>query len=373
MDAKSPTRIETAPVWDAGVRLFHWALVLSIAAALALGFLGPKWLLDWHVWAGYLAAALIVFRLVWGFAGSTFARFSSFPPSLARVRAHLSGRHGAGYGHNPLGALMVYALLAIVLALAISGMLTLGGVVRQGPLAALTTYVGGRSAKEIHELLAWGILALVALHVGGVAFESRREGENLAGAMVTGRKRVRTDTTSMRAARPGLAILALAAIGLPLAAAWTWAARQPNPFVPAGPALAEWKAECGDCHTPHHPSLLPAATWDKLMATLDDHFGEDASLDAETTAKIRDWLVANSAERYDTRAANAFRTPDAADPLRITATARWKGIHEEIPPETFKRKDIGGPVNCAACHGDAETGLFAPQRIRIPEPPKESS
>ena len=109
------------------------------------------------------------------------------------------------------------------------------------------------------------------------------------------------------------------------------------------------------------------------MATLDDHFGEDASLDAETTTKIRAWLVANSAERYDTRAANSFRTPDAAEPLRITATARWKRIHGEIPAEALRRKDIGGAANCGACHGDAATGLFAPQMISIPEPPKEPS
>ena len=200
-----------------------------------------------------------------------------------------------------------------------------------------------------------------------------RERENLARAMATGWKRRRDDPTPVRRARPVLAVGLAGAIAFPLAVAWTTAARLPVPAVPSGPVLAAWKAECGDCHTAHHPSLLPAATWTKLMATLSDHFGEDATLDEAQAATIRTWLLANAAERYDTRAANAFRAPAAAEPLRITATASWKRIHREIAAETFKHKSVGGQANCAACHGDAETGLFAPQKILIPEAGKEPS
>ncbi|MFO1169758.1 MAG: cytochrome b/b6 domain-containing protein [Hyphomicrobiaceae bacterium] len=360
-------------VWDGGVRIVHWSLVIAVGTALVLGFLGPKHLLDWHVWAGYTAAALVAFRVIWGFSGTTFARFSTFPPSIASVRGHLSGRHAPGYGHNPLGALMVYALLAIVLALAVTGLLTLGGVVRQGPLAAWVSHAAGRSIKESHEWLGWGMLALVALHIGGVILESVRERENLARAMATGWKRRRDDPTPARRAQPGLAFFLSASFAIPLAAAWMVAARLPVPAVPSGPVLAAWKAECGDCHTAHHPSLLPAATWTRLMATLDEHFGEDASLDAEEAQSIRAWLLANAAERYDTRAANAFREPDTAEPLRITATSAWKRIHHEIAAETFKQTAIGGAANCAACHGDAETGLFTPQKILIPVAAKEPS
>ena len=64
-------------VWDGGVRIVHWSLVIAVGTALVLGFLGPKHLLDWHVWAGYTAAALVAFRVIWGFSGTTFARFST--------------------------------------------------------------------------------------------------------------------------------------------------------------------------------------------------------------------------------------------------------------------------------------------------------
>ena len=128
MDTPANDKITSAPVWDLPIRLFHWLLVASIVAALALGFFGRKNLLDYHLYAGYLAGGLIAFRLVWGVLGSTFARFSTFPPSLAGIRGHLGGRHPSGYGHNPLGALMVYALLAMVAALVVTGFVVLGGV-----------------------------------------------------------------------------------------------------------------------------------------------------------------------------------------------------------------------------------------------------
>ena len=109
------------------------------------------------------------------------------------------------------------------------------------------------------------------------------------------------------------------------------------------------------------------------------------SLCEEAERRLAKWLqvddtlifpsvtLANAAERYDTRAANAFREPDTAEPLRITATSAWKRIHHEIAAETFKQTAIGGAANCAACHGDAETGLFTPQKILIPVAAKEPS
>lgn len=372
MHGKSKPSIESAPVWDLALRLFHWALAASVLAAFGLGLFAPKRLLDWHLYAGYAAIALVAFRLVWGLTGPAYARFRSFPPSLKAALSHIRGAHPAGYGHNPLGALMVYALLALVAALALSGFWTLGGVLRQGPLAALTTYANGRTAREIHEIVAWVIIAMAVVHVGGVIFESWRGKENLARAMVTGAKRIRHDPIPASAMRPLAAALALAAIAALAAFAISWASSRPAPFIPSGAVLAEWKTECGACHTPHHPSLLPAAAWTAVMAGLGDHFGEDASLDEATAAKISQWLAANSAERFDTRPANSFRQADAADPLRITATARWKRIHGEVPAETFKQKGIGSTVNCGACHGDAESGLFAPQKILIPKPPKET-
>lgn len=104
------------------------------------------------------------------------------------------------------------------------------------------------------------------------------------------------------------------------------------------------------------------------MARLDDHFGEDASLDAATTAKLAAWLDANAAEAFDTKAANRLRRVDPEAPFAITATPFWRHTHHEIPDTVFDRDPIGGQGNCTACHADAAQGTFRPFAITIPDP-----
>jgi cytochrome c len=134
---------------------------------------------------------------------------------------------------------------------------------------------------------------------------------------------------------------------------------------PAEPMDAAYAKECGACHSPHHPSLATAETWKKIMSGLNEHFGDDATLKPELAQKLTAYLTVNGAETWDTRPANSFRQTDAQNPLRITATARWKRFHRSIPDEVFKSKPIGGKLNCSNCHGDAETGRFAPRAIAI--------
>lgn len=168
----------TIRVWDPFVRLFHWSLVASFAIA---------WLTteEWqglHEWAGYAAAALVAFRLLWGLVGTRYARFAQFiyaPPTVARYAgAMLRGKERRYLGHNPAGGVMILALLA-----------TLLGTAATGWMYTLDTFWGVEWVEETHELLANVMLALVAAHVAGVALASLRHGENLVSAMIAGRKR----------------------------------------------------------------------------------------------------------------------------------------------------------------------------------------
>jgi hypothetical protein len=103
------------------------------------------------------------------------------------------------------------------------------------------------------------------------------------------------------------------------------------------------------------------------MDGLADHFGENASLDPSKAGSLREWLAANAGERWDTRAANMLRRVNAADPHRITAAPGWMRIHQDIPDSVFKSKSVGAKGACKACHSDAETARFDPQRIAIPK------
>jgi cytochrome b len=360
-------------VWDPFVRAFHWALAVAILVALVTGLLLPPTTIVVHLVAGIAAIVLVVSRTVWGFLGGSHARFAAFlerPRAvlhhLAELRAGAAPRH---LGHNPLGGWMVVVLLAAILLLGVTGTLTLGGSLKSGPLAFATPFRIGEAARFVHKLLALGLLGLVLLHLGGVVFESRRTRENLAAAMVGGRKQRRPGDLATAPARPrpwlALAVAAVL-LGGGTALVLGLEARPALGLPPPGLDPAYAKA-CGDCHGAFNPSLLPAASWAALMDGLAHHFGEDASLDPGEAAAIRSYLVANAAETWDSKPANRFRRVDPADPLRITATPFWRRLHAGIPPAVFASKAVGARSACGACHADAAAGRFHPAAIAIPE------
>lgn len=182
--ALAPAR--TVKVWDLFVRLFHWSLVTCVLLNQFVLEAGETP----HEWSGYIASGLVVARILWGFVGSYHARFSNFFPTPSRIRQHLvvlrqgrTGEHVGTHvdehvGHNPLGALMMLALMALVLALGLTGWL-------QGT----DTFWGEEWLQELHEWLANGLLLAAGLHAAAAIVMGRLERVNLVRAMVTGVKR----------------------------------------------------------------------------------------------------------------------------------------------------------------------------------------
>jgi cytochrome b len=164
------------PVWDLVVRLTHWCV-----AALVLYDYWQDSGDRWHRNLGYAAAASVVLRLVWGLVGSPPARFASWWPTPARLKAYcaslLAGRPRRSLGHNPLGASMMLALWSLILGLALTGW-----------MSRLDYFWGEDRIKEIHAWLAHALIALAAIHVLAVLMMSRVQRENLVAAMLTGRK-----------------------------------------------------------------------------------------------------------------------------------------------------------------------------------------
>ena len=371
IEAGGATPPATVPVWDRAVRAFHWSLVALVAAALGTGFFAPPWWLGAHVAAGTAVALLVCFRLAWGVWGSTYARFRSFAFPPRAVAAHVAGvlrrRPHAHLGHNPAGGLMIFALIAVLSTLCVTGLVALGGQEKQGPLKLVTSYATGHTAWTVHAVLAWLLVGMIAVHVLGVVVESALTRDALVRAMVTGRKARMPGQPRTRPGRPLPAIAAVLAVAGLGAALHLATADRPALGVRSLPLPQAYRAACGDCHTPHHPSLLPAGSWAVLMNGLDDHFGEDASLDAGTRDAIRAFLAADAAESWDTEAANNLRAVARDAPTRITRTEFWQRRHAAIAPATFESKAVGGRANCAACHRDADTGRFDDQSISPPQ------
>jgi hypothetical protein len=132
---------------------------------------------------------------------------------------------------------------------------------------------------------------------------------------------------------------------------------------------SKFKTECTSCHMAYLPGLLPARSWEKMMTTLDNHFGEDASLDEKTKKEILDFLILNSSDKaYGRRGTKILATISSNDaPLRISETAYFNRKHDEISPAIFKRKSIGSKANCLACHKGAESGNFEEDDVIIPK------
>ena len=359
-------------VWDFPTRIFHWSLVASVGVCVTTGFFLPSRWFGWHITAGYVICGLLLFRLTWAFCGPEHSRAAGFLPRPSAVLGHLKaiaqGHPPHTVGHNPAGGAMVLALLAVLILLAVSGLTALGGLDKQGPLASLVSFAEVRTVREWHELLAYGLLGLAGVHVLGVLVESRLVRQSLILTMITGYKRVPDDTRAPTPAPLGTALTTLGLVGLAVTAGVALLDARPIPGWRAVDAPPSYAKECGACHMAYHPSLLPAASWDKVMTSLDNHFGEDASLPAAAAQPIAAWLAANAAETWDTKPANLLRTVAADEPRRMTQTPWWKRKHRHIPDAVFMQKTVKMRGNCAACHQDAQAGTFRVQAIHIPNP-----
>jgi cytochrome b len=197
-------------VWDVPVRVFHWLLVLSFAGAW-LTAESERWRLV-HVTLGYTMAGLVALRIIWGFAGTHYARFASFVrgprATLAYLKSLVSTRPEHHTGHNPAGAVAIVGLLSLILLTAASGWATYEDV-------------GGRWLEETHEVAAHVLLALVVVHLVGVAFGCFFHRENLVRSMLTGLKRNSNNPADSRISVRPWSILGAALLALVLSF-WMW-------------------------------------------------------------------------------------------------------------------------------------------------------
>ena len=187
---------ERIRVWDLPLRLFHWVLVIAIALAF-LSSEEDSALNNWHVLSGWVAATLLVFRIAWGFLGGEHSRFSDF------LKFGGIGRHVGGLfrgkveptlGHNQLGSIAVVLILLLV-----------GGTVWTGAFM-------GEAGEELHEIIAWTLLGLVAVHIAAVIVTSLLSRENLVRAMVDGTKAAARHPDASDARRPGLLAILLSVL-----------------------------------------------------------------------------------------------------------------------------------------------------------------
>lgn len=168
-------------VWDIWVRLTHWLVAIGVFVNLVITEEGGLW----HKYIGYAVVALVLSRLVWGLIGTPYARFSQFFPTPTRLWAYLHTPTHTTLGHNPVGAVMMFILWALILALGITGY-----------LMNIEQYWGIEWVEEVHEVLAQSLYVLIPLHIIAAVAMSWLQRQNLVKAMITGQKYVDITPTS---------------------------------------------------------------------------------------------------------------------------------------------------------------------------------
>ena len=223
-------------IWDLPTRLFHWLLVISIVAAIVTGKIGGNAIV-WHGRIGLFIVGLLAFRIVWGFIGSTYARFASFFPTPAKIGRYLRGQW-RGLGHNPLGALSVFGLLAAIALQLVTGLLANDDIAYQAYLSGLIDKSLGDTLTGVHRLAINLLIALIGLHLAAIVFYAHVKKDNLVKPMLTGWKETEegTEDSSAQSATGGGMVAFIVAMAIALAAVYgasgAWISTPPPPPTP---------------------------------------------------------------------------------------------------------------------------------------------
>ncbi len=183
----SLTANTTIRVWDLPLRVFHWSLFVCVVGAFVSAKIGGD-AMRWHFYCGYSILTLMLFRIVWGFVGSHTARFANFSPNPLAAWRTLRGAVGHYLGHNPAGALSVYALLCSLTFQATSGLFSNDDIASEGPLMVKVSKELSDQITSWHKINEKIIIGLVLLHLSAIIYHRYVKKERLVRAMVIGDK-----------------------------------------------------------------------------------------------------------------------------------------------------------------------------------------
>lgn len=365
-------------IWPLFNRVLHIALIVFFGITFLLGDMDN--LLDYHVISGILFALLFVIRIIWGFVGPKYSKFKDFNFNRNDLKEYLLSpfRHTKEYiGHNPASSYAIVAMMILGLFTALTGMLSYGIEKNHGIFSFLHNdyFKQMEIFEELHEISANLLLGVIAIHVAGSLIDKLIKKGDAIDSMISGYKQL-SSSISIRM-NIFQKIFAIASSILFIYALYYMvstkndnvmiaSAYQKQDYAMIHP---EFENECGSCHITYPPYLLPKRSWVAMMQDLENHFGDDASIDNKTNLSILAFLKANSAENATHEAAfkilKSLKGNDST--IAITKTPYWKGRHKHIENEIFLSQDVKSRANCSACHQNIEYGLIENTLIKVPE------
>ena len=359
--------------WSLITRLFH--VLLVVAVGLVYIFSEVENLLSYHVAFGYFIGLLFLFRIIWGFMDVKYSKFKDFNFNLKELFEYLTNIFGTKKdytGHNPASSWAIITMIILALFSVISGTIVYGTQEGMGILASLnnTMFKDMEFFEEVHEIFANAFIAVVFIHIAGVVVDRVIHKSKAVESMITGYKEADGKSLTLTAFQK---LFSAVWIGLSIFLLVYLLLNPSNILLADSNKKINYKSEhqlfydeCISCHTLYPPFLLPKKSWVKMMDNLENHFGDDASLENEDKESIKSFLLQNSAENSTKE--SAFKIDKSiknGDIIAITETPYWKKPHKDIDKKIFENKKVGKISNCKACHKNIEEGLLNDRGIEM--------
>lgn len=362
-------------VWSLFTRLFHLLLVIAVGVVFVIAEFEN--LLSYHAIVGYTIGLLFVFRIIWGFMDVRYSRFKDFNFNLNDLKEYMLNVFGDKkeyVGHNPASSWAIVAMIILGLASVVSGVIVYGTQEGMGVLSFLniSLFKDMDMFEDIHELFSDAFMAVIFVHIAGVVMDKLLHKSKAVESMLDGYKSGEQISLKLTLLQKLFGFLW---IGLSIVFMIYLLSSPSNILIADNNRAIDYKVEhklfydeCISCHTLYPPHLLPKKSWVKMMDNLQNHFGDDASLEQEDIDSIKEYLVKNSSENSTKESSfKILKSMDGNATLAITETPYWKKRHKEIEKSVYKRKNIGNISNCKACHKNIEQGLLNDKDIKIPQ------
>jgi len=374
-------------VWPIYTRIIHWLIASSFT--LAFIFSLKENLLNLHVAVGIIFGLMLVYRILWGFIGPQYARFSTLKLSLTQLKFYFKEKVQNRWreipaGHNPASSWFTLIVIISGSIISITGLLLYGVQEGKGYLGFLNDdyYMHMFILFDIHMYASYFLLFWVIIHISGVLVEQFWHKTEMIYAMISGYKKAKGEDSKTGKYKSGLtwAFLLLSALVF-----FVSIDGRNNPFVVSKYTQIDYKhqnftyyTECGACHKPYPPFMLPKSSWKRIQGGLKNHFGDEISptmkkgenrISLNDQRVIFNYLEANAADD-NTReiSVKVMKSLNGARGRKsITKIQVWKDIHKNIPNHIFKSKAVKRKANCFACHKNFEKGMLEDIDIHIPK------
>jgi len=374
-------------VWPIYTRIIHWLIAFSFTFAFIFSL--AENLLNLHVAVGIIFGLMLVYRIIWGFVGTRYAKLNTLKLSLSALKFYFMEKVTNRWreipaGHNPASSWFTVIVLVFGSIISITGLLLYGIQEGKGYLGFLNNdyYMYMDILFDIHMYTSYFLLVWAVIHITGVLVEQFYHKTNMVFAMITGFKKAKGEDSKVGKYKSGLTYIFLLISALVF---FVSVDGRNNPFVVSKYKQHDYKhesfsyyTECGACHKPYPPFMLPKSSWERVKDGLKNHFGEEISptmkkgenrISLNDQTVIFNYLNKNSADN-NTReiSVKVMQSLNGARGRKsITKIQYWKDVHAHIPQKVFKSKKVKRKANCFACHKNFEKGMLEDIDIEIPK------